>query len=186
MKKVIFLSVAVFVFILSACAPSEGVTAKDIKRINKNADFELNFLEDVSQKDLSGFECKNDFHGVTYKVYYNPNKYQYTPSDVVLSGEPIVEYTVSPYPYLDNSDARFVTGILCSDPEITFFDGLSINSDAETCKQRFEKAGYSFSKSEFWDQLFLTAEKDDITICINKGVSFQITYDVKWRDIIIY
>lgn len=159
--------------------PTQSTETEDVEKINKNSTFELKFLEDVENKDLSGFDYHPGF-GVT--GYSNP-KYS---GSTTFSHDIIVQYDVTAYPdYADGG--HFVTSIYCSDPEVTFFDGYTVASGKELV-QALTEAGYQtklFGTSASGLPIY-DAIKGNIKICYIQNDSFYIRYDVSNRDGIMF
>ncbi|MCH5146692.1 MAG: hypothetical protein J1F61_01645 [Clostridiales bacterium] len=168
-----------------ACTPEntnnndgENTEQADIEKINKDSTFELKFLEDVENKDLSGFEC---IPGFGVEGYYNP---KYSESDIFSYNSKVVRYDVTAYP--DVADGgQFVTRIDCSDPEVTFFGGYTIES-GDAFLEALENAGYQVVVNQWRDYDF-DATKGNILINYDiQNHHVRFIYNVTNRDGIIF
>lgn len=177
MKKALFSGLLIVAFGLCLC----GCVSEEKRisgAINKESTFELSFLEDVSDKDLSSL-----FHEVGWfgaESYYNSG---YKEGD-----EYYVHYLVTAYPdYADGG--HVVTYIKCTDPKAIFFGDCTINN----CNSLFDylsSKGFevlcSDNDSPEGPSTTTTAKKGNVEIfhSLNKEITFR--YDVENRDGIVF
>lgn len=142
MKNVFKKFTAVFALILALTASfsfagCKGKGLDSAEKINKNTTLELGFLEDVSKKDLSSLTPDLGWFGAN--GYYN--------SGYVEGDKYYVHYLITAYPdYADGGSV--VTRIICTDPNVTFFDGCTV----ENCGALFDYLS---------DEGFVTVATDD-------------------------
>lgn len=159
--------------------PTYRTEAEEVEKINENSTFELKFLEDVREKDLSEFICHPGF-GVSG---YSNAKYGDTHR---FSNDIIVQYDVTAYPdYADGGS--FVTSIYCSDPEVTFYGGYTIAS-GDSFADELDAAGYSIVRhsSSVYGVPSFTATRGNIRISYILNHEFYILYNVSNRDGIMF
>ena len=145
------------------------------EEITKNTTFELHFLEDVSKKDLSFLVDDIGWFGAS--GYYNSG---YKEGD-----KHYVHYLVTAYPdYADGGS--YVTRIICTDPNVTFFDGCTV----EDCSKLFlylSGEGFEIVNSGDSPSSVTCATKGAVSIThdsISKKIIFS--YSVSNRDGIVF
>ena len=176
MKKLLFALLLTPAILFCGCADNQPATAEKIAdKINENTTLELKFLEDVSGKDLSAFVPEYDIFGAF--VYFNSG---YKDGD-----EHYVRYLVSAYPdYADGGSV--VTRIDCTDPNVTFFDGCTV----ENCDALFlylSGEGFGIIRSDDEPSSVTNATNGKIRIThdsILKKITFS--YEVSNRDGIVF
>ena len=164
LKILVLLSLCGIMLLCTACTPK---WTKDAELINTDSTFELKFLENVKDKDLSHFEYIGGF-GVSsyYNSRYNGRKF---------TDEIYVEYQVTAYPdFADGGD--YVTGIYCSDPKVTFFGGYTITSGDELV-QALQDADYKIEINN----IKIDAKKNRIHIRYKQNVYVYIEFEVSNR-----
>lgn len=150
MKKVVS-AILCSVSLLCLCGCSETLTPVDYG-------FDFEFLTEIHKLDFTGYEMLPGGFGCS--VYYNS---KYTDSDVY------VRYTVSGAP--DCLDPWRLTCIQCTDPEVEFFDGLTLADDEEIIEY-LENDGFKIETKNNG----LTAEKGRIFVSYVKDKDFTVNY----------
>lgn len=158
--------------------PKYRTEAEEVEKINETSAFELKFLEDVKNKDLSEFIYHPGF-GVSG---YSNAKYA---DAQTFSEDIIVQYNVTAYPdYADGGS--FVTDIYCSDPEVTFYGGYTIAS-GDCFAEELEAAGYSIERTDSSAYgVGFRATRGNITIFYILNHEFTIRYNVGNRNDIVF
>ena len=157
MKKLLFALYLLPVLLFCGCSDKSAEKVAD--EINKNATFELKFLEDVSGKDLSSLVPDYGWFGAD--GYYNSG---YKEGD-----EHYVQYLVSAYPdYADGGS--YVTRITCTDPDVTFFGGYTVN-DSEQMIEYLSNDGYTIDNND--SGTLVRAKKGKITISFFAGDEYR-------------
>ena len=176
MKKLLFALSLIPALAFFSC-PNNQPTAEEriAEEINKNTTLELKFLEDVSEKDLSAFVPDYDIFGGF--LYYNSG---YEEGD-----EYYVRYLVSAYPdYADGGSV--VTRIDCTDPNVTFFDGCTV----ENCDALFgylSGEGFEIINSGDNPSSVTNATNGKITVSHDsKSKIITFSYEVSNRDGIVF
>ena len=167
MKKLLF---TLLIPLLLFCGCTDNGAQRIAAQINENTNLELGFLEDVSEKDLSSLVLQNDWFGGT--GYYNSG---YVEGDIHY-----VFYLVTAYPdYADGGS--YVTRITCTDPDVTFFGGYTVNDSEELFKYL---AGEGFTVKEY-SETFLQAKKGKFIISFFEGAE-NFFDDAKNKTITFY
>ena len=174
MKKPFFALFLIPALLFCGCIDNSS-TEKTKQEINKNATFELNFLEDVSEKDLSSLVPDLGWFGAD--AYYNSG---YTEGD-----EHYVHYLITAYPdYADGGSV--VTRIICTDPQVTFFDGCTV----ENCGALFD-----YLSDEGFELIATDDDPSSVTSASNGKISviyynllkkIVFNYEVGNRDGIVF
>ena len=171
MKKFVIAAIAA---LLAAALPlAAGCTdayKKYADRINENADFELGFLKNSEMWDLSLLVHEDGWFGA--EAYYNSG---YTDGDMHY-----VKYIVTAYPdYADGG--AYVTQIICTDPEVTFFNGCTIG-DCEEMFDYLSEQGFEITNTDDVPCSVTTAGQGSLKITreLEKSVGFY--YEVSNRE----
>ena len=179
MKRLLFSLLLLPALILCGCADEYPSNDKEAERIageiNKNATWELGFLEDAEGKDLSSLVKEIGWEGAD--GYYN---HGFKEGD-----EHYVFYLISAYPdYADKRSA--VTRIECTDPAVTFFGGCTV----ENCEELFlylSGEGFEIINSDDFPGSVTSATKGNIRITHDsKSQKISFYYEVSNRDGIIF
>lgn len=176
MKKLLFALFLIPTLLFYGCSDNQQTTAENIaSEINKNTTLELKFLEDVSVKDLSSLVPDYDWLGAD--GYYN--------SGYVEGDEHYVFYLVTAYPdYADGGSV--VTRIECTDPNVTFFDGCTV----ENCNALFlylSGEGFEIINSGDDPSSITSATNGKIRVVHDsKTKMITFSYEVSNRDGIIF
>lgn len=172
MRKLLFTLFLIPAIFICGCVDSEQLATKKIaEEINKNTTFELNFLEDVSGKDLSSLVPDYDWFGAD--GYYNSG---YEEGD-----DQYVFYLVTAYPaYADGGSV--VTRIECTDPNVTFFDGCTVYN----CNALFaylSSEGFEIINSDDYPSSVTSATNGKIRV-MHDSISQKIifSYEVSNRN----
>ena len=180
MKKFLFTLFLIPLFLFCGCIEKqqktlERLTEETAAQINENTNFELKFLENVAEKDLSFLVPDYDWFGAD--AYHNSG---YQEGDIHY-----VHYLVTAYPdYADGGSV--VTQIICTDPSVTFFGGYTV----ENCDALFlylSGEGFEIINSGDSPSSLTSATKDKISITydsISKKITF--TYEVSNREGIVF
>lgn len=171
MKKLILVLCLLPVLLFCGCTDAKKIA----ELINSNATFELGFLEDVSEKDLSSLVP--DYGSFGSDVYYNSG---YSEGDIHY-----VCYVVRAYPdYADGG--KVVTQIVCTDPAVTFFGGYTVNDSEELFEYL---AGEGFKITGEYSGTFVQAKKDKFIITFSDDEEYKVMnfyYRVSNRNGIIF
>ena len=171
MKKFVIAAIAT---LLTAALPlAAGCTdayKKYADRINENADFELGFLKNSEMWDLSLLVHEDGWFGA--EAYYNSG---YTDGDMHY-----VKYIVTAYPdYADGG--AYVTQIICTDPEVKFFNGCTIN-DCNAMFDYLSEQGFEITNTDDYPCSVTTAVKGSLKITRELEKSVRFYYEVSNRD----
>lgn len=181
MKKLL-LTTAVVLAVLCICGCTRKIAGSDLSTaaiINESSEteisgedygFEFDFLANAADLDFTGYETVPGFGCVGY---FNP-KYA-DPESESFYGEIYVLYTVSSAPDCSDSE-QFVTHIHCTDPEVKFFNGLTLADDGEL-KAFLESNGFII---EMFDGIptHFTAKKGRVFVNYLKDGMISIGYEV--------
>ena len=136
------------------------LTEETAAQINEETNLELKFLENVGGKDLSFLVPQDGWFGAT--GYYNSG---YEEGDIYY-----VQYVITAYPdYADGGSV--VTQIVCTDPNITFFGGYTVN-DSEQLIEYLSNNGYTLLESNSSGTL-VRFEKGRIKITFLEGDGYN-------------
>ena len=150
MKKAIIATLIASVLVIPICllCACKDNGKKIAAEINRDTTLELGFLENVEGKDLSFLVTQDGVFGGY--GYYNSG---YQEGDTYY-----VRYTVTAYPdYADGG--KVVTHIECTDPEVKFFGGNTVND----CSAMFNSLKSKGFKVEYFDSS-TRASKGNVTI----------------------
>ena len=124
-----------------------------VKLVNKDATFEFELLENVTEVDFSAFVCAF-YSGVHFYWREEPGTDQR------------VVYEVDECPEIKEG-AIFVTFIRCSDPEVQFMGGLSLKSGAEEVKKKLKRNGFKIEQDSTANGLMYRAKKGKLSVFID-------------------
>lgn len=109
--------------------------------INAGSSFELGFLEDVKNRDLTAFGYEAGFGCAEY---YNEEKYG-SYNGAKKRG---IIYEATAYPdYIDGG--WFITQIDVTDPDATFLGGVSLNSGEEAIEAALKGVGFQVGRDTY-------------------------------------
>ena len=158
MKRILTLSVVLV--LLSLCFSGCGA-----KSIDKPTDTNLEFwiTEDVSEFDFSDYYSVPGWFGASeyYGSGYEPAGFE--DDNFPIEPEHCVKYMVTSYPDY-SSKAQHITGIVVTDPSITFY-GITLESTEDEIKDAMTSNGYTYvpleENSTYGNCLYF--ERDNIT-----------------------
>lgn len=135
------------------------LTEETAAQINEDTNLQLKFLENVGGKDLSFLVPQDGWFGA--RGYLNSG---YEEGDIYY-----VQYVITAYPdYADGGSV--VTEIVCTDPNITFFGGYTINDREELIDYLLNDG---FEITDKYSDTHLKVKKGKITISFFENTEFK-------------
>lgn len=179
MKRIAVILGVLLCILCCGCTEQRRI-APYVSAINQNADFDLLFLQDVKNADLSefgylpGFGCSGYYHKKYENCFSDADEITYPDNGAY------VLYTVTSYPdYSDNT--RFVTRIEITDPAVAFCGDNTV-TDCERMFDYFRKQGFKVAQ-ESWG---LSATKGRLRIQWDTNTRLTIGYEVQNRNGIVF
>ena len=181
MKKLLFVLCLIPVLLFCGCVEKQDkvlkmLTEETAAQINEDTNLQLKFLENVGGKDLSFLVPQDGWFGA--RGYLNSG---YEEGDIYY-----VQYVITAYPdYADGGSV--VTEIVCTDPNITFFGGYTVN-DSEQLIEYLSNDGYAVEDGNSIGTL-VRAKKGKITISFFIGDGYNevmFMYEVGNRKGIVF